>query len=62
MKFSKGDVFARLLRKNNIVVRYLVATLGLILVALGVALSLKSNLGTAPVSCLKRSASISDLR
>ena len=37
--------------KNNIVVRYLVATLGLILVALGVALSLKSNLGTAPVSC-----------
>ena len=37
--------------KNNIVVRYLVATLGLILVAFGVALSLKSNLGTAPVSC-----------
>ena len=37
--------------KNNIAVRYLVATLGLVLVALGVALSLKSNLGTAPVSC-----------
>ena len=37
--------------KNNIVARWLVATLGLILVALGVALSLKSNLGTAPVSC-----------
>ena len=37
--------------KNNIVVRYLVATLGLVLVAFGVALSLKSNLGTAPVSC-----------
>ena len=37
--------------KNNIVARYLVATLGLVLVALGVALSLKSNLGTAPVSC-----------
>lgn len=37
--------------RNNIVVRYLVATLGLILVALGVALSLKSDLGTAPVSC-----------
>ncbi|MBR0052507.1 MAG: hypothetical protein IJP73_01250 [Bacteroidales bacterium] len=37
--------------KSNIVVRYLVATLGLVLVALGVALSLKSNLGTAPVSC-----------
>ena len=37
--------------KNNIVIHYLVATLGLVLVALGVALSLKSNLGTAPVSC-----------
>ena len=37
--------------KNNTVVRWLVATLGLILVAFGVALSLKSNLGTAPVSC-----------
>ena len=37
--------------KSNIVARYLVATLGLVLVALGVALSLKSNLGTAPVSC-----------
>ena len=37
--------------RNSIVMRYLVATLGLILVAFGVALSLKSNLGTAPVSC-----------
>lgn len=37
--------------KNNIVARWFVATLGLILVAFGVALSLKSNLGTAPVSC-----------
>ena len=37
--------------KNNIVARFLVATLGLVLVALGVALSLKSNLGTAPPSC-----------
>ena len=37
--------------KKNIVVRFLVATLGLVLVALGVALSLKSNLGTAPPSC-----------
>ena len=37
--------------RNNIVIHYLVATLGLVLVALGVALSLKSNLGTAPVSC-----------
>ena len=31
--------------------RYIVATIGLIIVAFGVALSLKSNLGTAPVSC-----------
>lgn len=36
---------------QNILIRYGVATLGLILVAFGVALSLKSNLGTAPVSC-----------
>ncbi len=37
--------------KNNIAARWIVATLGLVLVAFGVALSLKSNLGTAPVSC-----------
>ena len=41
---------ARLTLKN-IIIRYGVATFGLILVAFGVALSLKSNLGTAPVSC-----------
>ena len=45
--------FKEIMGKNNIVVRYLVATLGLILVALGVALSLKSNLGTAPVGRLR---------
>ena len=37
--------------KNNIVARWLVGTLGLVLIAFGVALSLKSNLGTAPPSC-----------
>ena len=37
--------------KNNILARWAVATLGLALVAFGVALSLKSDLGTAPVSC-----------
>ena len=37
--------------KNNLAARWLVGTLGLILVAFGVALSLKSNLGTAPPSC-----------
>lgn len=35
----------------NLFKRYLVATIGLVIVAFGVALSLKSNLGTAPVSC-----------
>ena len=37
--------------KKTIAARWTVATLGLVLVAFGVALSLKSNLGTAPVSC-----------
>lgn len=37
--------------ENGIFKRYIVATIGLIIVAFGVALSLKSNLGTAPVSC-----------
>lgn len=36
---------------QNILVRYGVSTLGLVLVAVGVALSIKSNLGTAPISC-----------
>ncbi len=36
---------------KNLLLRYLVATLGLVFVALGVALSLKSDLGTAPISC-----------
>ena len=34
--------------KKNIAARWLVGTLGLVLIAFGVALSLKSNLGTAP--------------
>lgn len=37
--------------ENNLLKRYTIATAGLVIVALGVALSLKSNLGTAPVSC-----------
>ena len=37
--------------RSNTVARWTIATLGLVLVAFGVALSLKSNLGTAPVSC-----------
>ena len=37
--------------KNNIAARWLVGTLGLVLIAFGVALSLKSNLGTSPPSC-----------
>lgn len=41
------------MKKNTVdlLKRYAVATLGLILIAFGVALSLKSNLGTAPISC-----------
>lgn len=36
---------------KSILVRYGVATLGLVLVGIGVALSIKSDLGTSPVSC-----------
>ncbi len=36
---------------SSILVRYGVATLGLVLVGIGVALSIKSDLGTSPVSC-----------
>ena len=36
---------------KDIMVRYGIATIGLVFVALGVALSIISNLGTAPLSC-----------
>lgn len=36
---------------KNTLVKYLVATLGLFLVAVGIALSIISNLGTSPLSC-----------
>ncbi len=36
----------------SILIRYGIATLGLTLVALGVSLSILSNLGTSPISCL----------
>ncbi len=36
---------------TDLLKRYLVATFGLLLVAVGVALSIKSDLGTSPVSC-----------
>ena len=36
---------------RNILVRYGISTLGLIIVALGVGLSIKSNLGISPPSC-----------
>ena len=35
----------------DIVRRYTIATVGLFMIALGVAISLKSNLGTSPISC-----------
>jgi uncharacterized membrane protein YczE len=37
--------------KSSILKRYSISTLGLILVALGVGISIKSNLGIAPPSC-----------
>lgn len=36
---------------KNIAIRYGISTLGLIVVAMGVAISIKSNLGIAPPSC-----------
>jgi len=38
-------------KTHDILRRYVVATVGLVFVALGVALSIISNLGTAPLSC-----------
>ena len=38
--------------KNDFIKRYSISTLGLIVVALGVGVSIKSNLGTAPLSCV----------
>lgn len=37
---------------KSIAVRYGISTLGLVIVALGVGLSIKSNLGIAPLSCI----------
>ena len=39
------------MKGRNIAIRYGVSTLGLVLVALGVGISIKSNLGIAPPSC-----------
>ncbi|MBQ9463014.1 MAG: hypothetical protein IJU68_05085 [Bacteroidales bacterium] len=36
---------------KNILIRYSISTLGLVIVALGVGLSIKSNLGISPPSC-----------
>ncbi len=36
---------------KNLIIRYLYATIGLFIVALGIALSIISNMGTAPLSC-----------
>ena len=37
---------------NNLFRRYAISTLGMIVVALGVGVSIKSNLGIAPLSCI----------
>lgn len=39
-------------KSKDILVRYGISTLGLVVVALGVGLSIKSNLGIAPLSCI----------
>lgn len=39
-------------KTNSLLVRYGISTLGLLVVALGVGLSIKSNLGIAPLSCI----------
>ncbi len=38
------------MKVKNILIRYAIATIGLFFVAIGVALSIKSNLGIAPIS------------
>lgn len=40
------------MKARDILIRYGISTLGLIVVALGVGLSIKSNLGIAPLSCV----------
>lgn len=40
------------MRAKSILVRYGISTLGLVVVALGVGISIKSNLGIAPLSCI----------
>ena len=40
------------MKAKSLLVRYGISTLGLIVVALGVGLSIKSNLGIAPLSCI----------
>lgn len=39
-------------KTNSLLVRYGISTMGLLVVALGVGLSIKSNLGIAPLSCI----------
>lgn len=39
------------MKLKNILIRYGISTLGLVIVALGVGISIKSNLGIAPPSC-----------
>lgn len=39
-------------KAGGILIRYGISTLGLVVVALGVGLSIKSNLGIAPLSCI----------
>lgn len=38
--------------KGNVILRYTVASIGLFMIAFAIALAIKSNLGTAPLSCM----------
>ena len=39
-------------KAGNIILRYAIATVGLFMIAFAIALAIKSNLGTAPLSCM----------
>lgn len=39
-------------RTGNVILRYTVASIGLFMIAFAIALAIKSNLGTAPLSCM----------
>ena len=60
-KLRKKTIFSSIFLQNtsfmrnrvgNIIFRYVVASVGLFMIAFAIALAIKSNLGTAPLSCV----------